>query len=165
MDLYRLYQQFQNFGRTIGDDNMAVWFWKSRTFALQTASLVKNVDVERSVRFCKAWKIAPSASPAVVVTSTYPDEKNLGSERPRDSAVYELGNMKPQDISGLLAKVADGILMGPPAATAASADATPQLWVRLLQATQGLLNQFGCAWTFHVDAGPVKADLKACHDR
>ena len=28
--IWRLYRQFKSFGRTIGDDNLAVWFWKSR---------------------------------------------------------------------------------------------------------------------------------------
>jgi hypothetical protein len=163
-DLFQLYRQFQAFGETIGDDNVAVWFWKSRAFQLQTTSLVKNVDVERSVRFCQAWKLAPSTTPAVVVTSVYPDETNLGTGRPGNTAVYQLGNMKPQDISDLLAKLADHLLLGKSSVPAAPSDATPQLWVRLLQATQALLNEFGCKWTFNIDAGPVKADLKPCQN-
>jgi hypothetical protein len=163
-DLFQLYRQFQSFGRTIGDDNVAVWFWKSTTFQIQTTSLVKNVDVERSVRFCKAWRLAPSTTPTVVVTSTYPDEANLGIGRPGNSAVYELGNMKPQDISTLLGKLADKLLLGNSSTPVSSSDTNPQLWVRLLQATQALLNEFGCKWTFNIDAGPVKADLRPCHD-
>jgi hypothetical protein len=75
-----LYRQFENFGRTIGDDNVAVWFWKPSGKA--GAPEARDVDVERSVRFCQAWKLKPSASPHVVVTSTYPDETHLsGLER------------------------------------------------------------------------------------
>jgi hypothetical protein len=163
-DLFQLYRQFQAFGRTIGDDNVAVWFWKSTAVQLPTAALIENVDVERSVRFCQAWKLAPTTTPAVVVTSIYPDEANLGTDRPGNIAVYQLGDLKLQDISDLLAKLANNLLLGKSSVPAAPSDATPQLWVRLLQATQSLLNQFGCKWTCSIDAGPVKADLKPCQN-
>jgi hypothetical protein len=50
-DLYALYQAFDRFGRTIGRDNAAVWFWKARR-AADDPKLAENVDVERSVQFC-----------------------------------------------------------------------------------------------------------------
>ncbi len=164
-DLYGLYQEFQSFGRTIGDDNAAVWFWKTERSAHDPA-LAENVDVERSVRFCQAWKLTPSEGPHLVITSVYPDESHLSSGLPKGGAVYSLGNMTPKDISSLLAKLTDELIQkgrveGPPATTAAVA--TPlALWVRLLDATQRIINSFGCAWTFKIDAGPVNADLHAC---
>lgn len=159
--LYGLYQQFENFGRTIGDDNAAVWFWKSKRLARDPA-LAENVDVERSVRFCLAWKLKPSEGPHLVVTTVYPDESSLSSGLPKGSAVYGLGNMSPKEISGLLAKLTDelvekGRVDSPPAAASQQA-----LWVRLLNATQQTINSFGCAWTFKIEAGPVNADLHAC---
>jgi hypothetical protein len=36
------------------------------------------------------------------------------------------------------------------------------MWVQLLESTQHLINSFGCAWNFKIDAGPVKADLRSC---
>jgi hypothetical protein len=160
-DLYRLYQQFENFGRTIGEDNAAVWFWKSERRAHDPA-LAENVDVERSARFCLAWKLRPSGGPHLIVTTVYPDESSLSSGLPKGSAVYALGNMSPKEISGLITKLTDelvesGRVEGP------SATAAPQaLWVRLLDATQRTINSFGCAWTFKIEAGPVNADLHAC---
>ena len=161
--LYGLYQQFESFGRTIGDDNAAVWFWKSEQRANDRA-LAENVDVERSVRFCQAWKLKPSEGPHLVVTTFYPDETSLSSGLPKGNAVYKLGNMSPKEISGLLAQLTDelvekGRVEGPTTATAAAPLA---LWVRLLDATQRTINSFGCAWTFKIDAGPVNADLHAC---
>src|SRR5229473_4779371 len=55
--LYELYRHFQTFGRAIGDENVAIWFWKSNGYDDSDAVLARIVDVERSVRFCKAWKL------------------------------------------------------------------------------------------------------------
>lgn len=159
--LYGLYQQFENFGRTIGDENAAVWFWKSERRALDP-TLAENVDVERGVRFCQAWKLKPSEGPHLVITTIYPDESNLSSGLPKGSAVYGLGNMSSTEISDLLAKLTDelvekGRIEGPLPAAAPLA-----LWVRLLDATQRTINSFGCAWTFKIEAGPVNADLHSC---
>jgi len=160
--LYGLYQQFENFGRTIGDDNAAVWFWKSKRRA-NDHELAENVDVERSVHFCQAWKLKPSDGPHLVVTTVYPDESSLSPGLPKGSAVYGLGNMNPKEISALLAKLTDDLVekgrVDSPPATAAAPLA---LWVRLLDATQRTINSFGCAWTFKIEAGPVNADLHAC---
>ena len=91
--LLQLYRQFQSFGRAIGDDHAAVWFWKSNSYEHNDAALAQIVDVERSVRFCQAWKLIPSEGPHLVITSTYPDEAHLSTGLPKDSAVYKLGDM------------------------------------------------------------------------
>jgi hypothetical protein len=161
--LYGLYKSFENFGRTIGDDNAAVWFWKARRSANDSA-LADNVDVERSVPFCQAWQLRPSEGPHLVITSIYPDESNLSSGLPKGTAVYGLGNMTPTEISGLLTKLTDELVQkgrvetSPPAAAAAPL----ALWIRLLDATQRTINAFGCAWTFKIESGVVNADLHAC---
>jgi hypothetical protein len=158
--LFRLYQQFDNFGRTIGTDNVAVWFWISPENKPRTKATAEDVDVERSVRFCRAWHLKPSAGPHVVVTSTYPDESNLSAGLPKDSAVFELGNMESNEISKLLAKLTDELVEK---GHVESAPETPEArWVRLLGAVQRTVNKFGCAWSFKIDAGPVKADLRSC---
>lgn len=154
-----LYQQFNNFGRTIGDDNLAVWFWVYAP-SFERKAGTKNVDVERSVRLCKAWHLTPSAGPHIVVTSTYPDEFDLVSGLPKDSAVFELGNMESAQISKLLAKLTDELLEKGHVDTASKAPEAG--WVRLLGAVQQTISKFGCAWSFKIDAGPVKADLHSC---
>jgi len=160
--LYQLYQQFENFGRTIGDDNAAVWFWKSKRSAHDPA-LAENVDVERSVHFCQAWKLKPSEGPHLVVTTIYPDESGLSSGLPKGSAVYGLGNMSSKEISDLLVQLTDQLVAkGKGDGPIATAAAPLALWVRLLDATQRTINSFGCAWTFKIEAGPVNADLHAC---
>jgi hypothetical protein len=160
--LYALYKTFDRFGRTIGRDNAAVWFWKEKR-AAHDPQLAENLDVERSVQFCQAWRLKPSEGPHLVVTTVYPDETSLSSGLPKGSAVYSLGNMSSTDISGLLAKLTDE-LVATGQVEGSPATATPQLalWVRLLDATQRMINGFGCAWTFKIEAGPVNADLHAC---
>ena len=161
-DLHNLYIQFQNFGRAIGDDHLAVWFWRSEG-RTRNSELARDVDVERSVRFCQTWRLKPSAGPHVVVTSTYPQEHDQFSGLPKNSAVYTLGNMVPKDISALLAKLTDDLIQnGHVNSREAAQPAPPGLWVRLLEATQQTINSFGCAWTFKIEAGPVNADLKSC---
>jgi hypothetical protein len=163
--LLQLYRQFQSFGRAIGDDHAAIWFWKSDSYEHSDAALAQIVDVERSVRFCQAWKLIPSEGPHLVVTSTYPDEAHLSDGLPKNSAVYKLGDMAPPDISALLAKLTDQLIasgkvdnLGPGPASTPPA----KLWVQLLAATQQTINSFGCAWSFKINAGPVSADLKSC---
>jgi hypothetical protein len=171
--LLQLYRQFLSFGRAIGDDQAALWFWNSSSFSSGDTDLARIVDVERSVRFCKAWKLKPSEGPHLVITSSYPDEGKLSAGLPANSAVYKLGDMTPTDISSLLAKLTDSLVetgkvpvaaSGIPAPGAAIASAAPpdSLWVRLLTATQQTINGFGCAWSFKINAGPVSADLKSC---
>jgi hypothetical protein len=171
--LLQLYRQFLSFGRAIGDDQAALWFWNSSSFSSSDTELASIVDVERSVRFCKAWKLKPSEGPHLVITSSYPDEDELSAGLPANSAVYKLGDMTPTDISSLLAKLTDSLVetgkvpvaaSGIPAPGAAIASMAPpdSLWVRLLTATQQTINGFGCAWSFKINAGPVSADLKSC---
>jgi hypothetical protein len=162
--LLQLYRQFQSFGRAIGEDHVAVWFWKSSSYEHSDAALAQIVDVERSVRFCRAWKLLPSEGPHLVITSTYPDEAHLTSGLPLNNCVYKLGDMSPADISSLLTTLTDQLVVNGRIEHRDDAPATPLpgLWVRLLAATQETINSFGCAWSFKINAGPVTADLKSC---
>jgi hypothetical protein len=156
-DLSSLYTQFQNFGRTIGDDNVAVWFWKSEP-SPDDPKLAGNVDVERSVRFCKAFQLKPSSSPHVLITSSYPE----GRGPLKDLAVLELANMSPADVTKLLAKLTDQLLLQGRVTTDAVSKPQEELWIRLLEATQQTINKFGCAWSFKIQTGVLSADLRSC---
>jgi hypothetical protein len=161
-DLYRLYRQFQSFGRTIGDDHLAVWFWKSDDRPSDPA-LADNVDVERSVGFCKAYGLKPSAGPHLLVLSSYPDATKVS----RDYAYFSLGSMSPSQVSSLLATLTDDLLIGgrvPSSTEAAPPRASPGLWIRLLEAAQQALGSFGCAWSFKVQTGALEADLRPCQN-
>lgn len=190
--LTELYQQFQAFGRSIGDDQAAIWFWRTTVQKGWENHLAPAdaIDVERSVRFCKAWKLKPSDGPFLVITSARPDETNLSQGLPDGSAVFQLGNLNPTQITSLLGKLTDALLLdgkvvastttsssppplaadGTPTSLAASPNATASsgspaggaLWIRMLSATQQIIDEFGCAVSLKVDAGPLSADLKSC---
>ena len=184
-----LFHQFQAFGRSIGNDQAAVWFWKTTVQKGWENKFAPAdvIDVERGTEFCKAWKLKPSDGPYIVVTTGRPDETSLQTGLPDNSAVFKLGDMQPSNISALLAKLTDSLVLSgkvdstvgsqpstdsgpgdpaahpttPPASSNASA-ASSALWIRMLNATQQIINDFGCAWTFKLDAGPLSADLKSC---
>jgi hypothetical protein len=108
-----LFHQFQAFGRSIGDDQAAVWFWRTTVKKGWENTLVPTdvIDVERGTEFCKAWKLKPSDGPYLAVTTTRPDESNLTKGIPDGSAVFTLGAMNPSQISSLLAKLTDSLLL------------------------------------------------------
>lgn len=168
-----LYRSFLNFGHAIGDDNLAVWFWNSPEGLKTISPASENIDVERSARFCQAWHLKPSESPHLVITSTFPKENDLKSGLPKNSAVFQLSNMTDDQITELLTKLTDQLLLSGKVdrAQVDTSQPTPQLkappalWVRLLTAVQTSINSFGCAWDFKIDAGAVKADLHACQTK
>ena len=164
-DLYGLYKQFQSFGRAIGKDHLAVWFWKSKPRRLDR-DLADNIDVERSAGFCEAFNLAPSEGPHLIIVSTYPDYPD-GTKASGDYAHYALGAMEPKEISKLLAKLTDQLLLTGKVARQDTVPIQPPLlqdplWVRVLEATrQGMVNS-GCAWTFELNVGNVKTGLRPC---
>ena len=163
-DLTQLNKAFQAFGNTIGHDNLAVWFWKHQYQAATTT--LDDVDLERSSKFCAAYNLAPSKGPYIVVTSTYPDDSHGLGKLPPNSAWFQLGSMKPAEISDLLAALADKLVANKPLGQgdgAQPATETVASWdVRLLGAAQQLLNRLGCAWTFKIEAEGVKAEMQSC---
>ena len=60
--LHDLYDRSRAFGRVIGKDHLAVWFWK-RDAPLHDPALAENVDVERAVAYCQMLKLKPSEGP------------------------------------------------------------------------------------------------------
>lgn len=168
-DLLNLYKQFRIFGRSIGDDHLAVWFWKKRTDA-NDPKLAENVDVERSVRFCSALGLTPSAGPHLVVTTEYPDETKL----PADRATFELAGLAPAEVTKLLQKLTDELVLKGRAdalltkvlesngGTGTAVAAPPSLWIRLLEAAQRTIIGFGCKVSVQIKTGFLNAELREC---
>jgi hypothetical protein len=72
-----LFAQAQAFGRVIGQNHLAVWFWKKDQLAWAgvprgSPDLVENVDVERAIAFCEQLGLKPSRGPYLVFTA-YPN--------------------------------------------------------------------------------------------
>ncbi len=99
--LQQLYDRSKAFGRVIGDDHAAVWFWKKRGEV--TAD---NVDVERASAFCKKLGLKPSDGPYLLFTTVYPDEK-------LPLTAYQaiaLGGRSADDIGRLLNELGDQLV-------------------------------------------------------
>jgi len=171
-----LFSDFKVFGAAIGDDNLAVWFWKHPGVGVYSPATASAIDFPRSINFCKKWQLAPSKGPYLVITSQYPDERHLGDLLPQDSAVFALGAAKREDIDKLLVSLSDQLLLTnkvpipPPAPAGAPTPAQPAAppparlpWsTRLLEAVQQSINQAGCEWTFKLQTGAVDATVHAC---
>jgi hypothetical protein len=76
--LQQLYERSQAFGRVVGADHLAVWFWKKDAPWIP-GTLAENVDVERAINLvqkldCQKVKCKPSCGPYLLFTTTYPDE-------------------------------------------------------------------------------------------
>jgi hypothetical protein len=102
-----LYDQFEAFGKAIGPNHVAVWFWSGEAQA--------DVDVGRSVEFCEKLKLAPSGGPYILVTSDYPgkgltsDPSSILPTPLKSYYTLSLNNKSADEIIQLLTTVADKI--------------------------------------------------------
>jgi hypothetical protein len=172
-DLASLYGRFGAFGDAIGEENVAVWFWKKKG-SLTDAKLSENVDVARSAEFCRALKLRPSEGPFVVVTNAYPEVKDF----PKERAIFALGALSPADLVKLFNKLTDELLLegtvapapapaaaAAPASTAvaaASPPGAPSFWIHLLESARQSIIGFGCAVKLQVSTGVVSAEIRGC---
>ena len=69
-----LFDRYKAFGEAIGPNNLAIWFWKKPDVAPTSDS----TDVSRSAVYCEKYKLLPSESPHVLVTTQHPDDQDPG---------------------------------------------------------------------------------------
>ena len=109
----KLYDQFQAFGKAIGRDHVAVWFWSQSN--LQDAFMYKAVDVIRSAEFCEKLGLTPSGGPYILVTTEYPgaglgnDPSSFLPTKLEHYYYVSLNNKSADEIMQLLTRVADKI--------------------------------------------------------
>ena len=127
-----LYRQYKAFGDAIGPRNLAIWFWKQSANA-PSADLT---DVSRSSQYCEKYKLLPSESPFVLITTQYPDEANVG-----DRYIVKLGGLDAKESALALAKLTDQILVT--GLNQKDLDARDR-WQRMLVATRNAVSMAGC---------------------
>jgi hypothetical protein len=153
--------QFQVFGQQIGSDNVAVWF---STDAPPSDPM--SLDFNRNRKFCRAYGLDPKQGPFVVVTTTYPDESHMPSSVPAGATVFRLNNMSAVQISSFLDAIGSIVVAQSKVASAVgapSSSASTGGWnVRILTSIQQTLTEFGCAFSFKIDAGVASADVHPC---
>jgi hypothetical protein len=104
-----LYAQFEAFGRAIGDDNAAVWFFKKLPEAGR--SIAEDTDVERCVRYVQLYGLKASRSPLILVVAAKPDEGKTAYpslEKKLDSYyVIEMNGLSAGRQSQVIAELTD----------------------------------------------------------
>lgn len=109
----KLYDQFQAFGRAIGRDNVAVWFWSQDN--LQDSFYYKAIDVIRSAEFCEKLQLPPSNGPYILVTTEYPgtgllnDSSSFLPTKLKSYYIVSLNNKGADEVMQLLTRIADKI--------------------------------------------------------
>jgi len=145
--LVDLYWRSQAFGRVIGDDHLAVWFWKE-TAPLEGAAVAENVDVERATAYCRRLQLKPSDGPYLLFTATYPDE----STAPSAFTAIALGSKSADEVVRLLKQlgdqlVIDGVVRDRTLQHAAGSD---DFWSAWFDATRHALANLGSGFRFVV---------------
>jgi hypothetical protein len=103
-----LYTRFTAYGQTIGRNHLAVWFWTRSPHGKSATPLHKAVDAQRSSLYCEKFKLLPSESPYVLVTTMHPD---LPDSIAGDKVIVALNGHPSTDIGSLLSEVVNQLLV------------------------------------------------------
>jgi hypothetical protein len=148
--IQRLYEQYRLFGEVIGPDNLAVWFWREPGLE----PTVALTDVSRSAEYCARYRLLPSESPHVLVTTQHPD-----AEPVVDYFHVRFGALDAEDTAEVLAALTDQLLVtgldqtGLEAATG---------WPRVLSAAGAAIGSIGAYFnrvSFTFNTGLFKAEI------
>ena len=154
-----LYDRFEAFGRQIGDDHLAVWFWKDEPAPNDPRlKIADNVDVARASAFCAKLKLKPNSGPYLIFTTTYPDENTA----PSAFSVIELGSTADQ-IGRLLERlgdqlVTDGVIKN---REFVHATGTDDFWNAWYDATRHALSGLGFAFPVSVSTPTLSLESGA----
>jgi hypothetical protein len=146
-----LFNRYRAFGHAIGPKNLAIWFWKKPA----ETPTSDNTDVDRSSIYCERYKLLPSESPHVLVTTRYPDDPDPG-----DRFVVRLNNLDAQDGALALTKLADQLLVTGLSQTELDINYT---WRRVLAAVGSAVSATGCYFnkvSFSFKTGIINAEIE-----
>jgi hypothetical protein len=142
--------QYKAFGNSIGPQNLAIWFWKKPAVKPTT----ENTDTDRSSGYCARYKLLPSESPHVLVTTRHPDDTTPG-----DHFVVKLNGLDGHGSALALTKLTDQLLVT--GLNQTELDASDR-WRRLLAATGSAMSAAGCYFnkvSFSFKTGVFNAEI------
>jgi hypothetical protein len=151
-----LFRQYKAFGDAIGPNNLAIWFWK----APAAIPIAGNTDIGRSSVYCERYKLPPSESPQVLVTTKYPDDQNPG-----DRFVVSLNGLDAHNSALAITKLADQLLVT--GLNQSELDASDR-WRRLLGAVGSAISATGCYFnkvSFSFKTSVVNAEIGHSTDK
>jgi hypothetical protein len=145
-----LFHRYKAFGESIGPNNLAIWFWKKP--AVTPTS--DNTDISRSAVYCEKYKLLPSESPHVLVTTRHPDDQDPG-----DRLVVSLNGLDAHDSALAITKLADQLV-----ATGLSQSGldNSDRWRRVLAAITTAISAASCYFnkvSFQFKTGAVSAEI------
>jgi hypothetical protein len=146
-----LFRQYKAFGESIGPKNLAIWFW-NKPAATPTAD---NTDISRSAVYCEKYKLLPSESPHVLVTTQHPDDQDPG-----DRFVVSLNGLDAHNSALAITKLADQLV-----ATGLSQSGldSSDRWRRVFDAITTAIGAASCYFnkvSFQFKTGVVTADIE-----
>ena len=154
--LATLHEHFRSFGRAIGSSHLAVWFLRSSPTACGKFG-PDNIDADRNAAFCQKFKLLPSGSPYVVVTTSYPD---LKAEELRREVLIELNNLPPGDIGSLLTKLADQLFAQKLTQAEFDSEQYWSAWRRSLESMREVVAGFVQRVKLTIDTKVVKLEIE-----
>lgn len=146
-----LFHQYQAFGRAIGPKNLAIWFWKSPA----TTPTANNTDIDRSSAYCERYKLLPSESPHVLVTTRYPNDAEVG-----DRFVVSLNGLDAHEGALVLTKLADQLLVT--GLNQSGLDSSVR-WRKVFAAVGSAISAAGCYFnrvSFSLKTGVINAEIE-----
>jgi hypothetical protein len=147
-----LHKQFLAFGQSIGKKNAAVLV----VYNENASPSVANTDFGRSSDYCEKYKLLPSKSPYVLVTTRYPDLE----PEPGSHLVVRLNGLTALSSARVLSKLADQLLVTK--LNQSELRETPAGWRRVSNAFRSAITATGCYFytvSFVVNAGTTQAEL------
>lgn len=139
-----LYDQFEAFGKAIGRNHVAVWFWSQNIW--QDSFYYKAVDVIRSEEFCDKLRLAPSGGPYVLITAEFPgtglidDSSTFLPNKLQNYSILSLNNKSASEIMEVLSHAADKIVENHIAELNASSPDYWSGWQRAFEAIREFLS-------------------------
>ena len=161
--LNALYNQFNVFGKAIGPENLAVWFWSQPP---ETGVLQKAVDITRSVAICKALKLTPSQGPYLLVMTEYPgpcilaDYPDSFPKKSTNLLVIKLNGTDAASTTRLLGDLVDGLVAEDLSKLRPKTDDYWSSWRKVFGKVSAAAVGLSSKVTVAFDTGPMKTEIK-----
>jgi hypothetical protein len=117
--------------------------------------VARTLDVDRHVAYCEKHGLLPGDSPHVLVTTTYPEDETL-----ENKVVIRLAHADAAEITALLTKIADQLLVEGLNQEAIDTEQYWQSWLRSLRSLFRPVTALMERIAITVDTKFVKAELK-----